>query len=246
MKHVLAVLSVSFFLCSASVEDTSVSDSKAATGPTFYFVRHGQTDWNVQELRQGHADPALNECGRQQARDLKARWAGLTFDACFASDLQRAFVTADILTSRDLLVDDFVSACSIEDITKDARLRDRNYGVLEGASMEEYNNASGEQRATIESRDEFFDRVTAFLNEMQTSLSSLQSGNVLVVTHGGVMRILLSIMFNIPVTPNDNGVVANTGFFKAQFSGTEWVVEEMYGITLPDMSELVSGSVAAR
>jgi bisphosphoglycerate-dependent phosphoglycerate mutase len=36
----------------------------------FYFVRHGTTDWNIQQLCQGHTDIKLNELGRMEALEL--------------------------------------------------------------------------------------------------------------------------------------------------------------------------------
>ncbi|HVX00878.1 MAG TPA: histidine phosphatase family protein [Candidatus Babeliaceae bacterium] len=68
----------------------------------FLFIRHGQTDWNANRRWQGHIDTSLNETGRQQAEQL----AELLFeqekdlDAIYTSDLQRAYVTAEIIGKR--------------------------------------------------------------------------------------------------------------------------------------------------
>ena len=63
----------------------------------FTFIRHGQTADNVAGILQGHRDTPLDEIGRQQARMAAERLSNQTIDAIFASDLSRAFETAQII-----------------------------------------------------------------------------------------------------------------------------------------------------
>ena len=62
-----------------------------------YFVRHGQTDWNVERKLQGHTDTPLNELGKMQATALQEKFAHVSFTKVFASDLARAYVTAELI-----------------------------------------------------------------------------------------------------------------------------------------------------
>src|SRR5512133_1433936 len=64
------------------------------------LVRHGETNWNRERRFQGHADPPLNDAGREQARELAETLAGEGIDAIYTSDLQRARETAEILAAR--------------------------------------------------------------------------------------------------------------------------------------------------
>src|SRR3712207_2534231 len=68
---------------------------------TLVFVRHGETDWNRVGRWQGHADIPLSTAGREQAAALAARFLreGRRFDHVYASDLGRAFETAQIIAS---------------------------------------------------------------------------------------------------------------------------------------------------
>ncbi len=61
-----------------------------------YFVRHGETDWNVQKRFQGQVDTDLNDNGRQQAHAIAQRLAGLDedFRALYSSPQKRAIQTA--------------------------------------------------------------------------------------------------------------------------------------------------------
>jgi len=66
---------------------------------TLLVARHGETDWNREGRWQGWADPPLNDTGRGQARQLADELRGTGFDAVYASDLRRAFETAEILAA---------------------------------------------------------------------------------------------------------------------------------------------------
>src|ERR1700712_4846322 len=63
---------------------------------TFYLIRHGETEWNLNGRWQGHADVPLNAVGRAQAQRLAEhlRAKKMHFDALYSSDLQRAWETA--------------------------------------------------------------------------------------------------------------------------------------------------------
>jgi Fructose-2,6-bisphosphatase len=61
------------------------------------FVRHGETDWNVEKRIQGLADIPLNEKGRAQALAMAFNAAHFSFRAIYSSDLVRAVDTARAL-----------------------------------------------------------------------------------------------------------------------------------------------------
>lgn len=93
---------------------------------SFYFLRHGQTDWNKEERMQGRTDIPLNETGREQARAARDTLAGHSIDLLCASPLKRAYETAQIVNEhRHLPI-----------ITHDS-LIERHYGSHEGTTLAE-------------------------------------------------------------------------------------------------------------
>ena len=58
--------------------------------PTFYLIRHAETQWNADGRWQGHGDPPLSARGRVQAAELATALTGQPVDLLVTSDLQRA------------------------------------------------------------------------------------------------------------------------------------------------------------
>lgn len=88
-----------------------------------YFV-HGTTTDNEQHLSSGWKDAELSPLGVQQSIDLKEQTKDQKFDVVFCSDLKRAIESAKLAWD------------GMYPITADARIRECNYGELNGASSE--------------------------------------------------------------------------------------------------------------
>jgi len=93
---------------------------------TLFLVRHGRTDWNDTLRFQGHADPPLNDQGRQQARVIAQALQSVPFAAVYSSDLRRARQTAQALVNLTGLPLRF-----------DRRLREIHLGDWEGLTLSE-------------------------------------------------------------------------------------------------------------
>ena len=62
-----------------------------------YFVRHGQTEWNLEKKLQGSLNSPLTELGRNQAKQLSSTLKDEKFDGFYSSPLGRASTTAQII-----------------------------------------------------------------------------------------------------------------------------------------------------
>jgi broad specificity phosphatase PhoE len=63
------------------------------------LVRHGETEWNVQQVFRGRIDIELNETGLRQAELLAEYLSGVKIDAVYSSPLRRALKTAEMIAS---------------------------------------------------------------------------------------------------------------------------------------------------
>jgi len=63
------------------------------------LVRHGETEWNVQQVFRGRIDIELNETGLRQAGLLAEYLSGVNIDAVYSSPLRRALKTAEAIAS---------------------------------------------------------------------------------------------------------------------------------------------------
>ena len=67
---------------------------------SFYFLRHGETDWNKQQRIMGQSDIPLNKNGVLQAKTVAEKIQVLPIDAIVTSPLKRAYATAEIIGNK--------------------------------------------------------------------------------------------------------------------------------------------------
>ncbi len=161
-----------------------------------YLARHGETDWNLKGLIQGHTDIPLNETGKKQAFELAAsiKDKGISIRKIYSSDLQRARETAEI-AARVLLVET-EALKGIQEV---------NLGRWEGYTWKQvrelfpdeyrkwYNNRRYEVPPEGESYEQVLQRVVPVLSHI-----SSEEENVLVVVHSAVIMALLSYIYEKP------------------------------------------------
>jgi 2,3-bisphosphoglycerate-dependent phosphoglycerate mutase len=111
--------------------------------PTLVLLRHGQSQWNLENRFTGWWDVDLSEKGIEEARAAGAlmRDKGLDFDCCFTSVLTRAIRTLHlVLHEMDRLW---------LPVTKDWRLNERHYGGLTGLNKAEMIAKVGESQVKL-------------------------------------------------------------------------------------------------
>lgn len=157
---------------------------------TFYITRHGETEYNVQELAQGWCDSPLTENGKEQAKALAKGLKDVEFAAAYSSSSPRAVDTAHlILEGRNLEVE-----------TSD-NLREMNFGELEegpginlwmrdGEFDMDYYFTFGWVDFGGETWGQLGERMLGTLNEIVAD-ETLAGKNVLISTHGMSILALL-------------------------------------------------------
>lgn len=151
-------------------------------------VRHGETAWNVDTRIQGHLDIPLNETGQWQAQQLAQALAGESIDAIYASDLQRAYATAQA-----------VADATGAPITPETGLRERSFGHFQGRTFAEIEAELPEDARRWRKRDpdyvpeggESLVMLRERIERTVFALAEKHAGEqVLMVAHGGVLDVL--------------------------------------------------------
>jgi broad specificity phosphatase PhoE len=145
------------------------------------LARHGETDWNRDHRVQGHTDVALNAAGRAQADALADSLDGTRIDAVYSSDLSRAVETADAVARRHGL-----------DVVVDTDLREKNFGSWEGLTdveiADRFPDSVRGRWGDGESTEDVAARVLPAIERIR---ARHPGESVLVVSHGGPIRIIL-------------------------------------------------------
>lgn len=147
----------------------------------FWFLRHGETDWNAQALSQGRTDIPLNQVGIAQAQRAARTLAPLGIASIVASPLGRALHTAEIAAA----------AIGVK-VDTDPDLQEVNFGAQEGLPMGDWYDDWIAGTYTPEGGETFVelrDRAAAAVNRALT-----RKGPVLVVAHGALFRALRQAM----------------------------------------------------
>ena len=156
---------------------------------TLYFLRHGETDYNLEKRIQGWSDVPLNDLGIFQAEEVgeKIRANGIEFDKVFSSPLRRAIRTAEVVTGLDRT-----------DIKVDQRLIEMGFGKYEGRRLKHIpedvfdlilNTEKIEESGFSEGPNDVLERTKSFLEQMKSIDSK---SNVLCVSHGVTIRAMIS------------------------------------------------------
>jgi broad specificity phosphatase PhoE len=195
-----------------------------------YLVRHGETDWNAKGLLQGQSDIPLNKEGEKQAIEAaKKHFKKIKFAAIFSSDLLRAKKTAELIALEKKMA-----------VETSTLLRERDFGPFEGKhwqevekklrmSIKEFRMLSDEvaKKLGIESDEKMMERFLRFLREVAVAY---RGKNVLIVTHGSVMRVFLTKLGYLSKEESRQVFIKNLAFIKVLSDGVDFFVKEVFGV----------------
>jgi probable phosphoglycerate mutase len=143
----------------------------------FWFLRHGETDWNAQGLSQGRTDIPLNAVGLAQAARAARTLAPLGIASIVASPLLRARATAEV-----------AAAALGLPVALDPELMEVDFGVQEGEPMGDWYDDWIEGRYTPDRAESFALLRARTIRAVNNALA--RPGPVLVVAHGALFRAL--------------------------------------------------------
>lgn len=176
---------------------------------TIYLIRHGETDWNLQQRYQGQQDIPLNATGIKQAQAIADKLNGKSFKALYSSDLKRAMQTAEEIAKK----------VNLPITTYDA-LREINQGDWEGQFIKDVLKKQGEQVRAVymnpytarkpggESIAEVAERVYRCLDFLS---EEHDNETIIVVSHGLAIATILCKVRNLPLEMAIKNIPENTG-----------------------------------
>ena len=160
------------------------------------LIRHGETDWNAASRFQGQDDVPLNPRGRRQAAVLAERLVGERIHALYASDLQRAWETAQPIAAGAGLA-----------ATLEPHWREISFGDWEGLTYRDIEQRDLDALRAWQAdpsrfpppRGETLTQVVNRVREAYGDLLTRHAGHtVALVAHGGPLRLLLCLALGLP------------------------------------------------
>lgn len=153
-----------------------------------YIVRHGETQWNKEELFRGRKDIYLNETGKKQAESIGLYFSYRPINQIVSSPLARAYQTAESISKN--------TGVAIETMEE---FIDINFGIWEGLSLQRVEESfpadftiwkTSPEKLRIKNAETLAmarDRISAGL----ANIISGQEGTIVLVTHRVICKILV-------------------------------------------------------
>ena len=200
-----------------------------------YLVRHGETEWNVKNIIQGQSNSNLTEKGIEQAKKTGDELKDIKFDAIFSSDSTRAYNTAEIIKlDRELVIE------------TSHLLRERNFGKFEGKNGSEFLEAFREklkEKETLSdeegwnftvSDDSESDGILVlrFITKLREIAVAYPNKTVLVVSHGGPIRMFLAKIGYATRQELIGGSLKNAGCINVLSDGVDFILKSVKGVEL--------------
>ncbi|PJE63060.1 hypothetical protein COU88_01580 [Candidatus Roizmanbacteria bacterium CG10_big_fil_rev_8_21_14_0_10_39_6] len=192
------------------------------TKPTmFYFVRHGETVWNVQKRIQGHRDIRLNATGRARAHETGKKLLSTVnrIHTIISSDLQRSAQTARIIARYYNVPVTYTSA-----------LRERDFGSFAGKTYKQLTQSTFVFHPHIETEQKLHTRVMEYV---EATAKKWVGKNILFVTHGGVLRSLLTAMQMLTAQDHHKIHIDNAAYFAISYKDKKYILTTCEGVVFP-------------
>jgi len=211
----------------------------------FVFIRHGETEWNLENRMQGQLDAPLTEKGRQQADALAARLSRAGLTELYSSDLGRAWQTALPIAA----------ATGLKPVAA-PQWRERHLGIFQGLDPAALQAKYPQEWAKFMTWDPDW-RIPAGESSVdlrnRLEVASREFGarhpgsRIGIVTHGGVLDMLMRMALGIPLVEHRRYSLFNASLNAFTWRKGGWRLDTWGDIS--HLLEIGSGdnrSVAAR
>ena len=165
-----------------------------------YIARHGETQWNTQRRMQGWGNSDLTDLGVSQATLLGKSLIDIDYEKVISSPLGRTLATTKhILGEREL------------DVVVDENFKEMGFGCWEGVEPDVLKEQYEEQHYNFwnaahqyvpvdgETFETVYERVIKGIHDIVDSFKDNSEGNILLVTHGMIIKILLLHIKGLPL-----------------------------------------------
>ncbi|MCI6151826.1 histidine phosphatase family protein [Fusobacterium perfoetens] len=192
-----------------------------------YFVRHGETEWNLKKIFQGIKNSPLTKLGKEQARKLKIKLNSIDFTHYYSSPLGRAVETLEILTEDR-------KEKKLETIEY---FREIDMGEMEGVPRDEFEKTyptqfynlwyNGKEYDPSEYKGESFQKV---LERVRNGLNYLENNHkendkILIVSHGIALEAIFACINNQGVeTFSERQVPKNTSLTIVEYKNNKFKI----------------------
>ena len=171
-------------------------------------MRHGETVWNTERRYQGMTDIELSEEGLRQAECAAKRFKNIKIDKIYASPLKRAMKTAEKIAAEK----------GLEIISEDD-FREIHFGEWEGKTVPELTEKYGESYTNFIREPHKYGfpgegSVENVINRIKPGIDRLiaeDEGNVLIVSHGGIIRLMIMYIMGLDSSWFTKMWINNTG-----------------------------------
>ena len=162
-----------------------------------YLIRHGQTEWNIKDQMQGSQNSPLTQDGILGAKVTGQHLKNVPFMQAYSSPQQRAMETRDYIIHEN---DNVIPTFELAD------LREMDFGTWEGQhvpmlkkEVPEFNTYLTDPAnfdASVNQGENYLEVLSRMKNALTTIVQNApeQNGNILVVSHGTVLRLLLCVL----------------------------------------------------
>lgn len=188
-----------------------------------YLVRHGQTEWNVQERFQGQLDSPLTKNGIEKIEKTGEKLSKIKFSNVYTSQMNRTIETAKILLEKNEFENKNIEKLQLNKIEE---LNEIHFGIWQGMTYkeifekypEEGNNYFynvKEYNAEKINGENLKKGLERFLKGIYKIIENNKNGgNILVVTHGTVLELFLHYVENKESNELDERKLMTNGDYK--------------------------------